>query len=35
MKTVRIDLIKKMALNWVLAPSIAFLSCFILIRILQ
>ncbi len=35
MKTVRIDLIKKMALNWVLAPSIAFLSCFILIRIVS
>jgi len=35
MKTVRIDLIKKMALNWVLAPSIAFLSCFILIRLLR
>jgi PiT family inorganic phosphate transporter len=35
MKTVRIDLIKKMAINWVLAPSIAFLSCFILVRILQ
>jgi PiT family inorganic phosphate transporter len=35
MKTVRIDLIKKMALNWVLAPSIAFLSCFILIRIVR
>lgn len=35
MKTVRIDLIKKMALTWVLAPSIAFFSSFILIIIVR
>jgi len=35
MKTVRTDLIKKMIINWALAPSIAFVSCFILMRIVR
>ena len=35
MKTVRIALIKKMMLNWVLAPSMAFFSCFILMKIVR
>ena len=35
MKTVRIDLIKRMILNWVLAPSIAFVICFMLMRIVR
>lgn len=35
MKTVRIDLIKRMIFNWALAPSVAFLSCYTLIRILR
>ena len=35
MKTVRTDLIKRMIFNWALAPSVAFLSCYTLIRILR
>jgi phosphate/sulfate permease len=35
MKTVRTDLIKRMILNWALAPSIAFVSCFMLMRIVR
>jgi len=35
MKTVRIDLIKKMIVNWVLAPSLAFFSCFMLMRVIR
>jgi phosphate/sulfate permease len=35
MKTVRMDLIKKMIINWALAPSIAFVSCFMLMRIVR
>jgi PiT family inorganic phosphate transporter len=35
MKTVRTDLIKRMIFNWALAPSIAFFSCFILIKIVR
>jgi phosphate/sulfate permease len=35
MKTVRTDLIKRMILNWALAPSIAFVTCFMLMRIVR
>ncbi len=35
MKTVRIELIKKIIANWVLAPSIAFLICFAIIKVLK
>ncbi|OGW55946.1 MAG: phosphate permease [Nitrospirae bacterium RBG_13_43_8] len=35
MKTVRMDLIKKMIINWAVAPSIAFISSFILMRIVR
>ena len=35
MKTVRIVLIKKMMLNWVLAPSMAFFICFIVMKIVR
>jgi len=35
MKTVRIELIKKIIANWVLAPSIAFLICFAIMRALR
>jgi phosphate/sulfate permease len=35
MKTVRTDLIKKMIFNWALAPSIAFVICFMLMRIVR
>ena len=35
MKTVRIALIKKMMLNWVLAPSMAFFICFIVMKIVR
>jgi phosphate/sulfate permease len=35
MKTVRTDLIKRMIFNWALAPSIAFVSCFMLMRIVR
>ena len=35
MKTVRIGLIKKMMLNWVLAPSMAFFICFIVMKIVR
>jgi inorganic phosphate transporter, PiT family len=35
MKTVRTDLIKKMIINWALAPSIAFFSCFMVMRIVK
>jgi phosphate/sulfate permease len=35
MKTVRTDLIKRMIFNWALAPSIAFVTCFMLMRIVR
>ncbi len=35
MKTVRIELIKKIIANWVLAPSIAFLICFVIMKVLK
>jgi PiT family inorganic phosphate transporter len=35
MKTVRIVLIRKMVVNWVLAPSMAFFICFILMKIVR
>jgi phosphate/sulfate permease len=35
MKTVRIELIKKIIVNWVLAPSVAFLICFIIMKALK
>jgi len=35
MKTVRTDLIKRMIFNWALAPSIAFVICFMLMRIVR
>jgi PiT family inorganic phosphate transporter len=35
MKTVRIDLIKKMIVNWILAPSLAFVICFVVMRVLR
>lgn len=35
MKTVRIDLVKKILVNWVLAPSLAFIICFIIMKILK
>jgi len=34
MKTIRIELIKKMVVNWVFAPSLAFLSCFAVMKAL-
>jgi len=35
MKTVRINLIKKMIVNWILAPSLAFFICFILTKAIR
>lgn len=35
MKTVRTDLIKRIILNWALAPSISFVICFVLMRIVR
>jgi PiT family inorganic phosphate transporter len=35
LKTVKIELIKKILLNWVLAPSLAFLICFAVMSILK
>jgi phosphate/sulfate permease len=35
MKTIRIELIKKMIFNWVFAPTLAFLLCFAVIGILE
>jgi len=35
MKTVRIELIKKIIANWVLAPSLAFLICFVIMKVLK
>ncbi len=35
MKTVKISLIRKMIVNWVLAPSMSFFICFVVIKIMQ
>lgn len=35
METVKIDLIKKILLNWVLGPSSAFLICFAIVKLLR
>jgi phosphate/sulfate permease len=35
MKTVRIDLIRKMVINWAIAPSISFVICFMLMKIVS
>jgi phosphate/sulfate permease len=32
MKTVKLDLIKKIMVNWVLAPSLAFLISFFIMK---
>jgi phosphate/sulfate permease len=32
MKTVKLDLIKKIMANWVLAPSLAFLISFLIMK---
>lgn len=35
MKTVRIELVKKIIINWFLAPSLAFLICFAVTKVLR
>jgi PiT family inorganic phosphate transporter len=35
MKTVRLELIKKVVVNWVFAPALAFVICFVVMRVLR